>query len=129
MSKLDINGFNVIIISLISILFILMITKIAQIISENNDDTDENKINSYVMIIYFVSIMAIVTGYIWLDTEKSKNKTQNWILRWSLNIGGILLLIYTITNYWDYMGDYTKLSFIAYSMFCILYYLYRVHNT
>jgi len=127
MSKLDINGFNVIIITLISILFMLLVTKLAQIISENNDDTDEIKINSYVMIIYFISIMGIVIGYIWLDTEKSKNKTQNWILRWSLNIGGIILLIYTITNYWDYMGDYTKLSFISYSMLCIVYYLYRIH--
>ena len=127
MSKLDISGFNVIIIAVISVLFILMITKMAEIISENADDTDETKIGTYVMIIYFVSIMAIIIGYIYLDTVKSKNKVQNWILRWSLNIGGIILLIYTITNYWDYLGDYTKLSFIVFSMFCILYYLYKVY--
>lgn len=128
MSKLDINGFNVIIISVISVLFILLVTKLAEIISENVDDTDETKINTYVMIIYFISIMAIIIGYFYLDTVKSKNKTQNWILRWGLNIGGVILLIYTIMNYWDYMGDYTKLSFIVYSMFIILFYLYRVHE-
>jgi len=128
MSKLDINGFNVIIISVISMLFILLVTKLAEIISENTDDSDETKINTYVMIIYFISIMAIIIGYFYLDTVKSKNKTQNWILRWGLNIGGVILLIYTIMNYWDYMGDYTKLSFIAYSMFIILFYLYRVHE-
>jgi hypothetical protein len=128
MSKLDINGFNVIIISVISVLFILLVTKLAEIISENTDDSDETKINTYVMIIYFISIMAIIIGYFYLDTVKSKNKTQNWILRWGLNIGGVILLIYTIMNYWDYMGDYTKLSFIAYSMFIILFYLYRVHE-
>jgi hypothetical protein len=128
MSKLDINGFNVIIISVISMLFILLVTKLAEIISENTDDSDETKINTYVMIIYFISIMAIIIGYFYLDTIKSKNKTQNWILRWGLNIGGVILLIYTIMNYWDYMGDYTKLSFIAYSMFIILFYLYRVYE-
>jgi hypothetical protein len=128
MSKLDINGFNVIIISVISMLFILLVTKLAEIISENTDDSDETKINTYVMIIYFISIMAIIIGYFYLDTIKSKNKTQNWILRWGLNIGGVILLIYTIMNYWEYMGDYTKLSFIAYSMFIILFYLYRVYE-
>jgi hypothetical protein len=127
MSKLDINGFNVIIIGVISVLYILLVTKTAEIISENADDTDQDKIGMYVMIVYFVSIMGIIIGYVYLDTVKSKNKIQNWILRWSLNIGGIILLIYTIMNYWDYMGDYTKLSFIVYSMFCILYYLYNVH--
>ena len=127
MSKLDISGFNVIIISAISILFILLITKTAEIISENADDSDETKIGTYVMIIYFVSMMGIIIGYLYLDTVKSKNKIQNWILRWSLNIGGIIMLFYTITNYWDYMGDYTKLSFIVYSMFCILFYLYKVY--
>jgi H+/Cl- antiporter ClcA len=127
MTKLDISGFNVIIIAVISVLFILMITKMAEIISENTDDADETKIGTYVMIIYFVSIIAIIIGYVYLDTVKSKNKIQNWMLRWSLNIGGIILLIYTITNYWDYLGDYTKLSFIAFSMFCILYYLYKVY--
>ncbi len=127
MSKLDISGFNVIIISAISILFILLITKTAEIISENADDSDETKIGTYVMIIYFVSMMGIIIGYLYLDTIKSKNKIQNWILRWSLNIGGIIMLFYTITNYWDYMGDYTKLSFIVYSFFCILFYLYKVY--
>ena len=125
MSKLDISGFNVIVISIISVLYILMITKLAEIISSNNDDTVDENINTYVMIIYFVSIMGIITGYFWLDTVKSKNKTQNWMIRWSLNIGGILLLIYTIINYWDYLGDYSKLSLIVVSIFCIIYYLYN----
>lgn len=121
-----IGGFNVIVISIISFLYILMITKLAEIISSKYDEDENTQIGVYVMIIYFISIIGIIGGYIWLNDNKNKN-TPNWIMRWSLSIGGILLLIYTIINYWDYLGDLSKLFLIFLSISCIIYYLYKYY--
>jgi len=99
--KLDkIGGVNLIIISVISFLYVLLVTKFAEIISTQYSDSDENsQIGIYVMIIYFISIIGIIAGYIWLNDNKIKNyQTPNWIIRWSISIGGVLMLIYTIIN-------------------------------
>jgi RsiW-degrading membrane proteinase PrsW (M82 family) len=106
-----------------------MVTKLAEIISSSDNDVynQETQLGTYVMIIYFISIIGIIVGYIWLSDNKSKSETPNWIVRWSLNIGGVLLLIYTMLNYWDYLGDYSKLSLISLSIFCITYYLYKFY--
>jgi len=127
--KNNFGGFNFIIISVISLLYILMVTKLAEIISSSDNDiyNQETQLGTYVMIIYFISIIGIIAGYIWLSDNKSKSETPNWIVRWSLNIGGVLLLIYTMLNYWDYLGDYSKLSLISLSIFCITYYLYKFY--
>ena len=120
------NGFNFFMISIISILYILFVTKLAEIISINYDDDDEEKqIGTYVMIIYFISIIGIVAGYIWLNNNKSESKSADLIMRWSLSIGGIILLIYTIINYWDFLGNYAKLSLLILSITCIIYYIYK----
>ena len=127
--KNNFGGFNFIIISVISVLYILMVTKLAEIISSSDNDVynQETQLGTYVMIIYFISIIGIIAGYILLSDNKSKSETPNWIVRWSLNIGGVLLLIYTMLNYWDYLGDYSKLSLISLSIFCITYYLYKFY--
>ena len=125
-----IGGFNVIIIGIISALYILLITKLADIISIGYNEDPEIQIGTYVMIIYFISIIGIVAGYIWLNEKletSKKIKTPNWILRWSLSIGGMLMLMYTIINYWDYLGDYSKLLLIFLSINCIIYYLYKYY--
>lgn len=120
-----IGGLNIIIISIISFLYILLITKLAEIISVQYSDLDEeNQIGMYVMIIYFVSIIGIVIGYIWFNNN-SNNETPNWIIRWSLSVGGVLMLIYTITNYWEYLNDYSKVFLIFLSIVSIIYYLYK----
>ena len=128
-----IGGFNIIIIGIISFLYILLITKIAEIIStQYNLDSNEDQIGMYVMIIYFVSIIGIIIGYVWfsngmtVDTNK-QYETANWIIRWSLSIGGVLMLIYTIINYWEYLNDYCKILLIFLSMASIIYYLYKYY--
>ena len=125
-----IDGFNFIVISVISFLYILLVTKLAEIISIQYGEGDEKlEIGTYVMIIYFISIIGIICGYIWLNEIKDSKKynTPNWILRWSISIGGVLLLIYTILNYWDYLGDYSKLVLIILSITSIIYYLYKYY--
>lgn len=139
-SSNKISGINIIIISIVSFLYVLMITKLAEIISsqyytDGNENMDEyengidNKVGVYVMIIYFVSIIGIIIGYVWFsDYDKSlSNQTPNWIVRWSLSVGGVLMLIYTITNYWEYLNDYCKLLLIFLSITSIIYYLYKYY--
>ena len=105
-----------------------MVTKLAEIISLSYDA--DLQVSTSVMIIYFISIIGIILAYIYLnDSSVNQNyKTPNFILKWGLNIGGVLMLIYTLLNYWDYMGDYAKLSLIALSICCIIYYLYKFYE-
>lgn len=128
------SGINIIIISVISFLYILLVTKLAEIISsqymdESNGDLidTENKVGVYVMIIYFVSIIGIIIGYLWLNNNNNSTQTPNWIIRWSLSVGGVIMLIYTITNYWEYLNDYSKLLLIFLSITSIIYYLYKYY--
>lgn len=128
-----ISGFNIIIISIVSFLYILLITKLAEIISvhyysDDGEDNEKNQISMYVMMIYFISIIGIIVGYIWFNNnDKQIVQTPDWIVRWSLSIGGVLMLIYTITNYWEYLNDYSKLSLIFLSIISIVYYLYKYY--
>jgi uncharacterized membrane protein len=124
-----IGGFNIIVIGIISFLYILLITKVSEIIStQYNLDSNEEQIGMYVMIIYFISIIGIIIGYVWFsDNINNQNDTANWIIRWSLSIGGVLMLIYTIINYWEYLNDYCKILLIFLSMASIIYYLYKYY--
>ena len=130
-NKMD--GINLIIISIISILYILLITKLAEIISiQYNTEIVEEQVGVYVMIIYFISIIGIIIGYIWFNNNNNNNGQKqsnmpNWIIRWSLSIGGVIMLIYTITNYWEYLNDYSKLLLIFLSITSIIYYLYKYY--
>jgi uncharacterized BrkB/YihY/UPF0761 family membrane protein len=122
-----IGGFSFIIIAIISFLYILLVTKFAEIISVkmSEEGDEEGQVGLYVMIIYFVSIIGIICGYLWLNDNN--NKTPNWILRWSISIGGVIILINALINYWDFLGDYSKLSLIALSITSIIYYLYKYY--
>lgn len=130
-----IGGLNVIIISIISFLYILLVTKLAEIFSSQYytegldiEEDEKNQIGMYVMIIYFISIIGIIVGYIWFSNNSNANtETPNWIIRWSLSIGGVLMLIYTIINYWEYLNDYSKILLIFLSITSIIYYLYKYY--
>ena len=126
-----IEGLNIIIIGIISFLYILLITKISEIISiQYNFDSKEEQVGMYVMLIYFVSIIGIIIGYVLLSNNSNinkKNETANWIIRWSLSLGGVLMLIYTIINYWEFLNDYCKILLIFLSMVSIIYYLYKYY--
>lgn len=123
-----IGGLNITIIGIISFLYILLITKVAEIISmQYNSDNIDEQIGIYVMIIYFISIIGIIFGYVWFSNKSPNTETPNWIIRWSLSIGGVLMLIYTIINYWEYLGDYCKVLLIFLSIVSIIYYLYKYY--
>lgn len=146
-----IGGLNFIMICIISFMYILLVTKLAEVISANydyqfdefniidsnvipsensnsNSNPNPNQIGVYVMTIYFIAIIGMIVGYIWFSKTKSKeNITPNWIIQWSLSIGGIILLIYTMINYWDYLNDYSKLFLIFMSISGIIYYLYKYY--
>lgn len=130
-----IGGLNVIIIGIISFLYILLVTKLAEIFSSQYysegldiEEDEKNQIGMYVMIIYFISIIGIIVGYIWFSNNSNANtQTPNWIIRWSLSIGGVLMLIYTIINYWEYLNDYSKILLIFLSITSIIYYLYKYY--
>lgn len=122
------GGFNFIIIALISILYILMVNKLAQVLSLSYENPDE-QVSTYVMIIYIISIMGMVIAYVYFSEKKNSDyKTANWIMKFSLNIGGVLLLIYTIINYWDFLTDHSKLLVIAMSIIFIIYFLYKHYD-
>ena len=130
-SDSKLGGLNIILIGVISVLYILLVTKLAEMMSLGYDNS-ENQISVYVTIIYFISIMGMIVGYAYLSGPNTKSsedtKTPDWILKWSFNVGGVLLIIYSITNYWDYMSDYTKISIIALSIICIVYYIYKFYE-
>jgi hypothetical protein len=114
------KSYNGIFISLITILYMLFINKIADMSSSSLNLDDDSKISSYVMTVYFISIMGLVIAYVWIN----KNNNGNYVLRRSLTFGGVGMLIYSILNYWEYLDDYAKLIMIALSISCIVYYAY-----
>ena len=81
-------------IGIISFLYILLVTKLGEIISfQYAQEDSQEQIGVYVMIVYFVSIIGIIVGYIWFNNNSRGFDTQNWIIRWSLSIGGVLILM------------------------------------
>ena len=113
------KSYNSLFIAVLTILYILFINKISEMLSTSNLE-DESKISSYVMTVYFISLMGLVIGYVWM-TEQNNG---NYVLRKSLTYGGIAMLLYTILNYWEYLDDYAKLIMLALSISCIVYYAY-----
>jgi hypothetical protein len=116
---------NFLIAAVISTIYILLISKFAELISFTNEsDTDHTKsIGTYVMIIYFLSIIGIVFSYLFFK----ENSVPDFIMKWSMNLSGILLLIYTVINYWDYLDDYSKCTLLISTFVSIVYYLYKIY--
>lgn len=114
--------FNIIIIGLFILLYILLANKIADIFSSSI--IEENiKLETYTMYIYFIGIMGIVIAYFFIYDDS--NNKGNHIINKGLTYGSIILLLYTIFFYWDYLGDYSKLSLLIISIIGIIYYAYQ----
>jgi len=121
--KIDNNDtkFNIILIGLFILLYLLLANKISDILS--NSIVDENeKLENYTMYIYFIGIMAVVIAYFFIEDE---NNRGNHIVKKGLTYGGILVLLYTIFFYWDFIGEYSKLSFLIISITFIIFYAYQ----
>jgi len=114
--------FNTILIGLFILLYILLANKIADIFS-NSILNENEKLESYTMYVYFISIMGIVIAYFFIE-DITKNK-GNYIVNKGLTYGGVILLLYTIFFYWEYLGDYSKLSLLIISILSIIYYAYQ----
>ena len=112
------KSYNGIFIVLLTILYILFINKLAEMLSSSSEE--DSKISSYVMTVYFISIMSLVIAFIWITRENN----GNYVLRKSLTYGSLTMLIYSVLNYWEYLDDYAKLIMLALSISCIIYYAY-----
>lgn len=112
------KSYNGIFIVLLTILYILFINKLSEMLSSSSEE--DNKISSYVMTVYFISIMSLVIAFIWITRENN----GNYVLRKSLTYGSLTMLIYSVLNYWEYLDDYAKLIMLALSISCIIYYAY-----
>ena len=116
------SKFNIILIGLFILLYILLANKLADILS-NSIINENDKLESYTMYIYFIGIMAIVIAYFFI--EDVTNNRGNHVVNKGLTYGGTILLLYTIFFYWDYLGDYSKLSLLIISIIGIVYFAYN----
>jgi hypothetical protein len=116
------SKFNIIIISVFILLYILLANKITDILT-NYICIENEKLESYIMYIYFIGIMSIVIAYFFIeDIERNKG---NYIINRGLIYSGVILLLYTVFFYWEYLGDYSKLSLLITSIISIVYYAYQ----
>jgi hypothetical protein len=118
-SKSD-NKYNLIMITLFTVLYLLLINKVSDILTISISDENE-RLESFTMYIYFISIIGLVISYFWLENT---NK-GNYIIGKGLTYGGIIMLLYTMFYYWEFLGDYSKLSLIIISISFIAYYAYQ----
>ena len=114
--------FNIILIGLFILLYILLANKLADILS-NSIINENEKLESYTMYVYFIGIMGLVIAYFFIEDEK--NNRGNHVVNKGLTYGSVILLLYTIFFYWDYLGDYSKLSLLIISIIGIVYFAYQ----
>ena len=119
------NSHNLFIAAIITSIYILLISKFAEVMSFDDDPTTDEKksIGTYVMIIYFMSIIGIIFSYLFFKDDN----LPDFIVKWSVNLGGILVIIYTVTNYWDYLDNYAKCTLLISTFVSIIYYLYKIY--
>jgi hypothetical protein len=68
----------------------------------------------------------IVAGYTNTSADGDvTNNRGNHVVNKGLTYGGTILLLYTIFFYWDYLGDYSKLSLLISSIIGIDYFAYN----
>lgn len=118
-SKSD-NKYNIIMITLFTILYLLLINKVSDILTISIPDENE-RLESFTMYIYFISIIGLVISYFWLENINR----GNYIISKGLTFGGVIMLLYTMFYYWEFLGDYSKLSLIIVSISFIAYYAYQ----
>jgi hypothetical protein len=118
-SKSD-NKYNLIMITLFTILYLLLINKVSDILTISIADENE-RLESFTMYVYFISIIGLVISYFWLENISR----GNYIVSRGLTFGGVIMLLYTMFYYWEFLGDYSKLSLIILSISIIAYYAYQ----
>ena len=119
--------YSIILTTVLTTLYVLLITKFCDIMSTSdngrkNAENEKNKLESYTLMVLFLSIMGLIVAYFWLDKETKKG---NYIIKNSLSIGGVIMLLYVMFFYWDFLGDYSKLTLLGLSITAIIYYIYN----
>lgn len=121
------NKYNAILILILTSLYIILITKISDIYTSNGDSDivgnsyTKTSLSNYATTIYLISIIGLAVAYIMIS-GKSKH---GYIIKNSITIGSSILLLYIMINYWEMLGEYTKLSLIVLLILSILYYIYE----
>jgi len=115
------NKYNNLFIIAITILYIFLIFKLAEIIANSYDNQDEIY-QKYAMILFILAILGMTIAYLYINNIENKG---NYILKNSLNYGGIFILLYSILNYWDYLDDTAKLILIGMGLSYLIYYSYK----
>lgn len=115
---------NIFLIIIISSIYVLLVNKFAEIASFQIND-EENSISTYVMIIYLISIICVVFVYLFLNDITT---SANFVMNYSLIIGSIVLLFYSLLNHWNNLDDYGKCVILLTSMIGIIYFLYKTSN-
>lgn len=110
--------------AVISCIYILLVSKFAELASINYNQ-DDNSIENYVMIIYLISIIGLVFVYIFFKDSEG----ADLVMKYSLNISNLVLIFYTITNYWEYLDDYAKCTILITCFMGIVFYLYKSTNS
>jgi hypothetical protein len=121
------NKYNAILILILTSLYIILITKISDIYTSNNDSDIVNdsytktSLSNYATTIYLISIIGLAVAYIMISSKSR----HGYIIKNSITFGSSILLLYIMINYWEMLGEYTKLSLIVLLILSILYYIYE----
>lgn len=121
------NKYNAILILILTSLYIILITKISDIYTSNNEmdivsnSYTKTSLSNYATTIYLISIIGLAVAYIMISSKSR----HGYIIKNSITIGSSILLLYIMINYWEMLGEYTKLSLIVLLILSILYYIYE----
>jgi len=86
-SKSD-NKYNIIMITLFTILYLLLINKVSDILTISIPDENE-RLESFTMYIYFISIIGLVISFFWLENTN----IGNYIICKRLSFGVVIILL------------------------------------
>jgi predicted transporter len=116
------NKYNNLFIIGITTLYIFLILKISELVANSYQDEDE-MYQKYGMTIFIISLLGITIGYLYI---KENENNGNYIIKNSLNYGGLLMLLYSMINYWDYLDESAKIIIIGMGLSYLIYYSYNL---
>lgn len=105
----------------IGIIYSIFIQKLSEVIFTDLPYND--KCQKSASLIFFAGIIGLVLA----QTIFTYNKTfQNKIVKHGLVIGGVILILYSIINYWNKMTDEIKLIIAGIALGSLLWYSYYI---
>jgi hypothetical protein len=118
------GGFKDILIAIpLGIILNIFVHQLASVLS--NDLQYNDKFQRSLITIFIIGILCLVIGNTFFKTNK---KYKNRVIHYGLNIGGILMVIYSTFVNWDKMEDSTKLVIFGLFLLGIVWYIYRWYD-